>query len=113
MKSFLFAADLDPCRNIKCKFYGKCKATGPSSAVCTCDYPCPAYDELVCDSRGVTFANLCEYQKEVCRMKKEPPIAHAGGCRGWYYISIISNKLLYGNLLRIYLGLRKSEKFLF
>ena len=74
MKSFLFAADLDPCRNIKCKFYGKCKATGPSSAVCTCDYPCPAYDELVCDSRGVTFANLCEYQKEVCRMKKEPPL---------------------------------------
>ena len=74
--------DLDPCRDIICKYHSYCKAYTPSKFDCICEENCPSYEEQVCGSDGHTFGNLCLLQKDICTRRANFTKYHPGSCTG-------------------------------
>ncbi|KAK3697874.1 hypothetical protein QZH41_010710, partial [Actinostola sp. cb2023] len=78
--SYMAIGHLDPCLNVKCTHYAKCKAYGPQDARCECPKSCPPYEDFKCGSDGKTYTNLCFYQKYICETHKNVTIVHSGAC---------------------------------
>ena len=81
--------DLDPCRNVSCKYHSHCVALSPRRFTCRCESSCPSYEEQFCASNGRTFRNLCLLRKEVCRTRANYTSYHPGSCTGIRKIILI------------------------
>ena len=74
--------DVDPCINVSCKYFAVCKAFGPRDARCICVDNCPSYEEPVCSSNGITYDNVCVFQREMCHLRANFTVYHPGDCTG-------------------------------
>lgn len=81
-------ADLDPCLSVQCSLYSSCVAYAAQDARCECVKSCPDFENQQCGNDGVTYKNMCFYEKEVCETQNaDLSIVHAGACYRMYYQS--------------------------
>ena len=94
--SFTFT-DLNPCNDVKCKFYAKCQAFGPFDARCICDENCPKYEEQVCSKEHITFQNQKFVELGICKSGRNIELLKNGSCERKNSISVlraIANKVV-------------------
>ncbi|KAL9971201.1 hypothetical protein ACROYT_G023699 [Oculina patagonica] len=79
--TYMAAGHYHPCNGITCPFYAECNATSATAHECTCK-PCTTDESApLCDNKGKTHKNKCEYNYAACLAKEEPGIQHFGGCK--------------------------------
>ena len=71
---------ITPCAAIKCGYYAKCEVRN-GSAGCVCPALCPAVLRPVCGSNGVTYGNLCELKRDVCKKEEFIKVVNEGPCK--------------------------------
>ena len=72
---------LDPCINVLCRTGQECVSVS-GMVVCVCKKSCPAHENPICGSNGMTFPNHCELHKTACLQNKKIYIKHNGTCKG-------------------------------